>query len=114
MTVDNFGTIIGQVSIDASVTNESSGTWDISGTNTLNGAGSVLKNLGTINHGNTGGGTNWPGGGLDPETHIFYSQANVSGVTFHTGASGNASRLGRWRFATATRELAIASMDMSS
>ena len=37
--------------------------------------------LGTINHGNTGGGTNWPGGGLDPETHIFYSQANTAGVT---------------------------------
>ena len=31
-----------------------------------------------INIGNTGGGTNWPGGGLDPETHIFYSQASNS------------------------------------
>jgi quinoprotein glucose dehydrogenase len=39
------------------------------------------KYLGTLNHGNTGGGTNWPGGGLDPETHIFYSQANTAGVT---------------------------------
>jgi quinoprotein glucose dehydrogenase len=37
--------------------------------------------LGTINIGNTGGGTNWPGGGLDPETHIFYSQASTSQVT---------------------------------
>jgi quinoprotein glucose dehydrogenase len=33
--------------------------------------------LGTINIGNTGGGTNWPGGGLDPELHIFYSQATI-------------------------------------
>jgi glucose dehydrogenase len=37
--------------------------------------------LGTINIGNTGGGTNWPGGGLDPELHIFYSQASNSQVT---------------------------------
>ena len=37
--------------------------------------------LGTINIGNTGGGTNWPGGGLDPELHIFFSQASNSQVT---------------------------------
>ena len=43
--------------------------------------GDVNGLLGTLNHGNTGGGTNWPGGGLDPETHIFYSQANTAGVT---------------------------------
>ncbi len=43
--------------------------------------GDVNGLLGTINIGNTGGGTNWPGGGLDPETHIFYSQANNSQVT---------------------------------
>jgi hypothetical protein len=49
VTVDNFGTIIGDVSIDAAFTNESGGIWDISGTNTLNGTGSTLKNLGTIN-----------------------------------------------------------------
>jgi quinoprotein glucose dehydrogenase len=39
------------------------------------------KWLGTLNIGNTAGGTNWPGGGLDPETHIFYSQASMSSVT---------------------------------
>ncbi len=36
---------------------------------------------GAINIGNTGGGTNWPGAGFDPETAIFYSQAANSGVT---------------------------------
>src|SRR5215510_13967035 len=39
------------------------------------------KYLGSLNIGNTAGGTNWPGGGLDPETHIFYSQASMSSVT---------------------------------
>jgi glucose dehydrogenase len=39
------------------------------------------KWLGALNIGNTAGGTNWPGGGLDPETHIFYSQASTSSVT---------------------------------
>ena len=37
--------------------------------------------LGAINLGNASGGTNWPGAGYDPETHIFYSQANQSAVT---------------------------------
>ncbi|MEW6322075.1 MAG: PQQ-binding-like beta-propeller repeat protein [Acidobacteriota bacterium] len=37
--------------------------------------------LGAINIGNTSGGTNWPGGGFDPETGIFYSQAGNSNVT---------------------------------
>lgn len=36
--------------------------------------------LGALNIGHTGGGTNWPGGGYDPETHIVYVQANNSGV----------------------------------
>src|SRR5438094_1611697 len=39
------------------------------------------KWLGALNIGNTAGGTNWPGGGLEPETHIFYSQASTSSVT---------------------------------
>jgi quinoprotein glucose dehydrogenase len=43
--------------------------------------GDVNGRLGTLNIGNTAGGTNWPGGGLDPETHIFYSQASMSSVT---------------------------------
>src|SRR5262249_18492712 len=34
--------------------------------------------LGAINVGNAGGGTNWPGGGLDPETHIAYATASNS------------------------------------
>src|SRR5439155_812328 len=36
--------------------------------------------LGAINVGNAGGGTNWPGGGLDPETHIAYAVASASSV----------------------------------
>ena len=30
--------------------------------------------------GNASGGTNWPGAGYDPETHIVYAQANQSAV----------------------------------
>src|SRR5581483_2543092 len=37
--------------------------------------------LGAINLGNASGGTNWPGAGYDPETHIVYAQANQSAVT---------------------------------
>src|SRR5262245_27665515 len=36
--------------------------------------------LGSINVGNTLGGINWPGGAFDPETAIFYGQANNSSV----------------------------------
>ena len=37
--------------------------------------------LGSINIGNTGGGVNWPGSGFDPETAIFYTQANNTNVS---------------------------------
>lgn len=37
--------------------------------------------LGALNIGNTGGGTNWPGAGFDPETNIAYLPASNSGVT---------------------------------
>jgi len=37
--------------------------------------------LGAINIGNTGGGVNWPGSGFDPETAIFYTQANNTNVS---------------------------------
>jgi len=40
--------------------------------------GNVNGLLGAINIGNASGGTNWPGGGYDPETHIVYAQANTS------------------------------------
>jgi quinoprotein glucose dehydrogenase len=40
--------------------------------------GDVKGLLGAINIGNASGGTNWPGGGYDPETHIVYAQANTS------------------------------------
>jgi quinoprotein glucose dehydrogenase len=40
--------------------------------------GNVKGLLGAINIGNASGGTNWPGGGYDPETHIVYAQANTS------------------------------------
>jgi quinoprotein glucose dehydrogenase len=36
--------------------------------------------LGALNIGHSGGGTNWPGGGADPETHTAYAEANNSGV----------------------------------
>jgi quinoprotein glucose dehydrogenase len=39
------------------------------------------KWLGGMNLGNASGGTNWPGAGYDPETHIVYAQANQSAVT---------------------------------
>jgi quinoprotein glucose dehydrogenase len=39
------------------------------------------KLLGAINIANTSGGTNWPGGGFDPETGIVYTQAGNSAVT---------------------------------
>jgi quinoprotein glucose dehydrogenase len=44
-------------------------------------AGSADGLLGAINIGNTSGGTNWPGAGYDPETHVFFSQAGNSSVT---------------------------------
>jgi quinoprotein glucose dehydrogenase len=37
--------------------------------------------LGAINLGNASGGTNWPGAGFDPETNVFYSQAQQNAVT---------------------------------
>jgi quinoprotein glucose dehydrogenase len=37
--------------------------------------------LGSINVGNTVGGINWPGASFDPETAIFYGQANNSSIT---------------------------------
>ena len=40
--------------------------------------GDVNGLIGAINIGNASGGTNWPGGGYDPETHIVYAQANTS------------------------------------
>jgi quinoprotein glucose dehydrogenase len=43
-------------------------------------AGSVDGLVGAINVGNASGGTNWPGGGMDPETGIVYVQASNSSV----------------------------------
>ncbi len=43
-------------------------------------AGSVDGVFGAINVGNAAGGTNWPGGGMDPETGIVYAQASNSSV----------------------------------
>jgi len=36
--------------------------------------------LAALTLGTAGGGTNWPGAGYDPETHIVYAQANQSGL----------------------------------
>ena len=42
--------------------------------------GTVNGLLGAINIGNLGGGTNWPGGGYDPENHTVYVQAANAGI----------------------------------
>jgi quinoprotein glucose dehydrogenase len=47
--------------------------------------------LGAMQLGNASGGTNWPGAGYDPETHIVYAQANqaaVSPISLRTPPSG--------------------------
>jgi quinoprotein glucose dehydrogenase len=46
--------------------------------------GDVNGLLGAINMGNAVGGTNWPGGALDPETHIAYTPGNNAGITATT------------------------------
>jgi quinoprotein glucose dehydrogenase len=38
------------------------------------------KSLGSLTLGTASGGTNWPGAGYDPETHIAYAEANQSAV----------------------------------
>jgi len=43
--------------------------------------GDVNGRLGSLNIGNTNGGTNWPGAGADPETHIVYAPASNAAVT---------------------------------
>jgi len=53
--------------------------------------GEPNKFLGALNIGHSGGGTNWPGGGADPETHIVYVQANnsqVQSMSLRTPPSG--------------------------
>jgi quinoprotein glucose dehydrogenase len=46
--------------------------------------GSTTGLLGALNVGNLGGGTNWPGGGYDPETHTVYAPASNAGVGAHS------------------------------
>jgi quinoprotein glucose dehydrogenase len=69
--------------------------------------GPESKLLGSINIGNTSGGVNWPGSGFDPETGIFYTQANNTNVTIakydqeefdHVSPEGQKkiNRLPRW------------------
>jgi len=43
--------------------------------------GNVNGLLGSLNIGNAGGGTNWPGSSFDPETGIVYAQAANSGLS---------------------------------
>ena len=42
--------------------------------------GNVNGLLGAINMGNANGGTNWPGGGYDPETHTVFAQAAMASI----------------------------------
>ncbi|PYR56313.1 MAG: quinoprotein glucose dehydrogenase [Acidobacteria bacterium] len=37
--------------------------------------------VGALNIGNTNGGTNWPGAGADPETHVVYAPASNAALT---------------------------------
>jgi quinoprotein glucose dehydrogenase len=46
--------------------------------------GDVNGVLGAINLGNAVGGTNWPGGAYDPETHTAYTPGNNAGLTAGT------------------------------
>jgi quinoprotein glucose dehydrogenase len=40
--------------------------------------------LGSLSIGNLGGGTNWPGGGYDPEMRIAFAPASNSGINSHS------------------------------
>ena len=42
--------------------------------------GNVNGLLGAINMGNANGGTNWPGGGYDPETRTVFAQASMASI----------------------------------
>jgi quinoprotein glucose dehydrogenase len=42
--------------------------------------GNVNGLLGAINMGNANGGTNWPGGGYDPELHTVFAQAATASI----------------------------------
>ena len=46
--------------------------------------GDVNGLLGAINMGNAVGGTNWPGGGYDPDTHTAFTPGNNVGITAAT------------------------------
>ena len=40
--------------------------------------------LGSLSIGNLGGGTNWPGGGYDPEMHVVFAPASNAGINSHS------------------------------
>jgi quinoprotein glucose dehydrogenase len=40
--------------------------------------------LGSLSIGNLGGGTNWPGGGYDPETRVVFAPASNAGINTHS------------------------------
>ncbi|MFL6280283.1 MAG: PQQ-binding-like beta-propeller repeat protein [Vicinamibacterales bacterium] len=42
--------------------------------------GNINGLLGAINMGNANGGTNWPGGGYDPDTHTVFAQAAMASI----------------------------------
>lgn len=46
--------------------------------------GDLNGSLGAIQIGNTLGGTNWPGGGYDPDAQVVYVQASNSGVSAYS------------------------------
>ena len=50
--------------------------------------------LGSLSIGNLGGGTNWPGGGYDPETHIAFAPASNAGINAHSLVTPPAGLLG--------------------
>jgi quinoprotein glucose dehydrogenase len=50
-------------------------------------AGDVKGLLGAVQVGNTLGGTNWPGGGYDPESHTVFVMASNAGVSAYSVVS---------------------------
>jgi quinoprotein glucose dehydrogenase len=46
--------------------------------------GSIDGLLGSLSIGNLGGGTNWPGGGYDPDTHVAFAPASNAGINTHS------------------------------
>jgi len=97
--LDNFGTIDGYLSLDATFTNKSTGIWNVAGTNSF-GDGSTINNAGTIN---ASGGASLTTGGTLTVTNsggtidVLSGTLTLSGQTI-TITGGTLTNSGaRWR-----------------